>query len=119
MPLVLEPGQEIEVWLDIDDDKPEDVRPVFIAKAQSVRGQRRIDHLVSAWSKPEYFGEDIDKLYDEAIDLLCDLLVGWRNMGQWQFNRESIEDVLSYSEIRELIRKIQAGNTIRKDQKKS
>ena len=47
MPISTEPGRDtVEVSLMIDEGKPKETRPTFIAKTQSMRGQREISRAL-------------------------------------------------------------------------
>lgn len=117
MPLKLSPDETIEVCLKSDSELPIETRPVFVAKVQTMRGQRLISNAVDRWSKPEGI-ESADVLYDETVALLKTLLVDWRNMGM-PFDLEKIEDLLTYQEARELISWIQYGQNMTEAEKKS
>lgn len=117
MPLKLSPDETIDVCLSSDKEVPIESRPVFVAKVQTMRGQRLISAAVDRWSKPEGI-ESPDVLYDETVALLKTLLVDWRNMGM-AFDLESLEDLLTYIEARELISLIQYGQNMTEAEKKS
>lgn len=114
MPLKLEPNQTFDVCLDIDKDKPADTRPVFEVRVLSVREQRKI----SAALEKAMQAETTDGYYDGLVDLIDDVVTGWRNMGQ-DYSKEALEDVLVHVEMRELLAKIQVGQAMTEDEKKS
>lgn len=115
MPIALEPGITFDIWLDSDAEKPIETRPVFIARTQSMRRQREIHRVIDLVFAPE---ATISEVFDSAIECLVQSCSGWRNMGDRSFSKESIEDVLSFSEIREILRKIAANQRMGIDEKK-
>lgn len=124
MPLALEPNQSFPVVLESDKDKPAESRPTFFAVACSMRDQRRISSLHERWADGSNF-ETVEQLYDEATELLTDLLVGWKNMVDPKtgeailFDAENINRVLGYVEARELIELIRNNQFMTHEEKKS
>lgn len=117
MPLFLEPDQQFPIVLDSDADKPKDVRPTFFAKSQSMRGQQRIGEVLDMWTTtPDLTLAD---LFNATIDVLRGVIVGWKNMGGIAFDHESLRDLLTYNEARELLRKVMYNQHITADEKKS
>jgi len=117
MPVFLEPDITFDVCLDIDANKPVESRPTFIAKSQPMRGQLKILEVVD-----RLFDEHppaTDDLFAETCDMLASSLVGWKNMGGFEFSRDAIMDVLEYKEARELLRKIAYNQKVSAEQKKS
>ena len=114
MPILLEPGATFDVWLKSDEDKPTSTRPAFTAKAQSMRGQRKILAVIDLIFSD---GVTVDDVFDRSRDCLFDSLDGWRNMGG-SFSKEAIEDALTFEEIRELLRKIGHNQRMSGDEKK-
>ena len=114
MPILLEPGATFEVWLKSDEDKPTSTRPAFTAKAQSMRGQRKILAVIDLIFAD---GVTVNDVFDRSRDCLFDSLDGWRNMGG-PFSKEAIEDALTFEEIRELLRKIGHNQRMSGDEKK-
>lgn len=114
MPISLEPGQTFPVWLESDKDKQESSRPVFDAKSQSMRGQRKVLEIIDVIFKD---GVTVDDVFDQTRDCLFSCLAGWRNIPQ-SFSKESIEDVLTFDECRELLRKIAHNQRMSGDEKK-
>ena len=115
MPIALEPGLTFEVWLDSDAEKPIESRPRFIAKTQSLRQQREIHRVIDMVFQPDV---QVDDVFNAAVDCVLTSCVGWKCMGDFAFSRDSIEDVMSFSEIRELLRKIAANQRMSADEKK-
>jgi hypothetical protein len=115
MPIALEPGLTFDVWLDWDADKPIESRPVFIAKTQSLRHQREIHRVIDMIFEPD---AKVDDVFDSAVRCVLMTCVGWRNMADLPFNQSSIEEILSFSEIRELLRKIAANQRMSVEEKK-
>lgn len=115
MPIFLEPDQSFPVVLACDENKPASERPTFFAKSQSMRGQqqlaKRIDEITD--NNPS-----LPELFSNTIDELMKVITGWENMGGWEFSKESLEQVLSYGEARELLRKVMANQHVRPEEKK-
>lgn len=117
MPLFLEPGQKYPVVLDSDADKPAGERPTFYAQSQAMRGQQRIGDVLDLWtSQPDITH---GQLFDATIEVLGEVLVGWANMGGIEFSGESLREVLTYQEARELLRKVMYNQHITPEEKKS
>jgi len=117
MPLFLEPDQSFPVVLDSDESKPKESRPTFLAKSQSMRGQKKIAEVLDRMFSDKEVTHD--ELMNDALDLLEDCLTGWKNMGGYEFSRQSMEIVLSYNEARALLRKILANQHVQFEEKKS
>jgi hypothetical protein len=115
MPIALEPGEGFPVVLDSDASKPAESRPTFLAKSQSMRGQRKIAAVLDYMHEEEVKTDD---LFDRSIAALGEVIVGWKNMGR-DYSKEALEDVLDYSEARELLRKVSANQHVTKEEKKS
>ncbi len=119
MPIALEPNQSFDVVLPSDKDKPAESRPTFIARTQSMRGQRQIlkaldDSVDSSNDELTY-----DLMFTIIVDQLARVLVGWRNMGGLEFSREALEDVLSFSEARQLLSLVAHNQAVQHEEKKS
>jgi len=122
MPVLLEPDQKYPIVLEGDIGK--DPEPTFFAKAQNMRGQTRIATLVDEWSKPDE-GTTVVSLFDAAVELLGDVLTGWKNMidpvsGQpIEYSVEQLREVLTYNETRQLIRAVMYNTHIDAESKKN
>ena len=104
MPLFLEPDQKYPIVLDSDENKPDETRPTFYAKSQSMRGQQKVGDVLDLWTNnPDL---TVAELFDATIVVLADVVVGWKNMGGLEFNADQMRDVLTYQEARELLRKV-------------
>lgn len=115
MPIFLEPGQEFQVVLECDKDKPEQSRPVFICKSQSGRGQIRLGEFLDT----EFTGtiRTLLELHADEVLVHC---TGWKNIPeQYPFNKDSLIDVLSLQEMREILRKIMTNQHVQAEEKKS
>jgi hypothetical protein len=117
MPAFLEPNQAFSVVLDIDKDKPKDVQPTFMAKALSMREQRKLLSMLDRLNEDYY--KSHDEAFKDAVDALSKVVTGWKNMGSLVFSPEAFEDVLSYTESRELLRKIANNQHVQLEEKKS
>ncbi len=113
MPVFLEPGQSFAVVLNCDKDKPAATRPEFFVKSQSMRGMRKI----AAFLDRDKSGETFDEIVDKTLSQLMEHVVGWRNIDK-PFSRESLEDVLTYNEASELLRKIMVNQHVGPEEKK-
>lgn len=117
MPIALEPDQKFPIVLESDQDKPASVRPVFWAKSQSMRGQAKIAKVL------DRMRDDADvtaeQLFADAVNTLSEVLTGWEHMGGREFSPESLRDVLTYAEARELMRMVMFNQHLSGDEKKS
>ena len=117
MPLFLEPGQKYPIVLDVDADKPKNVQPTFFAKSQAMRGQQKIGEVLDLWSdQPDI---PIRELFDQTLDVLDGVVIGWKNMGDIEFSKEGLRSVLNFNEARELLRKVMYNQHVTADEKKS
>jgi len=117
MPIALEPGQQFAIVLDSDAAKPKESQPTFFAKSQAMRGQLKVGQVLDLYTEnPDI---TIDELFSKTIDALCDVLIGWKNMSGIEYSKESLADVLSYTEARELLRKVMHNQYLNHDEKKS
>ena len=117
MPLFLEPGQRFPVVLESDRDKPEESRPTFWAKSQSMRKQQQIASVLdSIYQKPE---PSVEKMFGDACQALAEVLVDWSNMGGIDYSPEKLADVLTFSEARELLGLIMFNQHVTPKEKKS
>jgi len=117
MPLFLEPDQRFVIVLECDRDKPAESRPTFFAKSQTMRGQRLVGEVLdSIYAEP---APDLDEMFRVACDKLAEVLVGWENMGGIEFSREAMEDVLTFTEARELLRLVMFNQGLTTGQKKA
>ena len=117
MPICLEPGQKYPVVLDSDADKPKETQPTFFAKSQSMRGQQKIGEVLDLWTdNPDL---TLKQLFDETIQALSGVVVGWANMGDRVFSDGEMIEVLTYAEARELLRKVMYNQHITAEEEKS
>ena len=115
MPVFLEPDQKFPIVLERDKAKPAESRPTFYAKSQSMRGQRRVADTLDRLSEKDISNK---QLFDDIIETLSVVLVGWSNMGR-PYAKESIEDVIDYFEARELLRLVAYNQHVTTEEKKS
>lgn len=117
MPLFLEPNQRFAIVLECDRAKPAESRPTFFAKSQTMRNQRKVGEVLdSIYAEP---APNIDEMFRSACDMLAEVLVGWANMGGIEYSREALEDVLTFTEARELLRLVMFNQGLSDDQKKA
>lgn len=114
MPVFLEPNQKFPIVLDIDRDKPADVRPTFYARSLSMREQLSL----SAEMDASLQHEETEAIFAATCELLGRYLVGWTNMGEFEFGCD-VREFLSHGEARELLRKVMTNQHLSSDEKKS
>ena len=117
MPLFLEPDQKYPIVLDSDQAKPPESQPTFFAKSQSMRGQERVGKVLDLWTDTPDI--TIAELFESTVGLLGEILVGWKNMGDLVFSVDEVRNVLTYTEARELLRKVMYNQHITALEKKS
>ena len=115
MPVFLEPDQKFPIVLERDKDKPAESRPTFFAKSQSMRGQRRVADTLDRLREKDV---STKQLFDEIVETLGAVLVGWSNMGI-PYAKESIENVIDYFEARELLQLVMFNQHVTSEEKKS
>lgn len=121
MPRATEPGLRYEIWLDFDESKPIETRPIFICRALSMRDQAAIANAQHSLAETS----STQELNERVIDTLCLCVVGWKNMtdqtgASIEFSREALCEVLNFAEAYELMRKsVRACQISEEDKKKS
>ncbi len=110
MPICTEPGQTFEVALALDRPKPPAMRPVFVARALSVREARRVMQLKALAEGAAVSGGDPLAMTDQVMDVLRASVVGWRHMGR-DFSAEALADVLTLPEAIELVTLLASGQS--------
>ena len=117
MPVFLEPNSTFEICLDRDEHLPEESRPTFIARSQSMRNQLKILEVVDRiFSNGNV---ELRDLFKETVDTLSMAVTGWRNMGGVEYSSDAFYDLLTYKEARELLRKVAYNQRVTPEQKKS
>lgn len=96
MPIALEPGGRWPVVLESDKDK--EPKPTFYFKAPSVRDARNVARL----SEVAEF-ENADKWFDAMVAAIKKQLVGWENMGPFDYDVDKVEELLTIEEAKELV----------------
>lgn len=108
MPIFLEPGQRYPIVL--ESDKGKIPTPTFYAKSQSMRGQLAISEVLDQLTSDD--SVTTEKLFDATKEKLGEVIFDWSNMidpetkKEIPFSKNLFLDVLTYSEARELLRKI-------------
>lgn len=117
MPIALEPNQSFSVVLDCDANKPIESRPMFFAKSQSMRGQAKLFKVLDRITEDK--DATVEDLFADAVNALAEVLTGWKNMNGIDYSKDALMDVLTYSEARELLRKVCHNSHLNTDEKKS
>ena len=117
MPVFLEPGLSFPVVLESDKDKPAETRPTFFAKSQAMRGQQRIATVLDRLTSDKEV--TTEQLFSDVVDTLGEVLTGWKSMNGIPYSVDALRDVLSYTEARELLRKVAYNQHVTLDEKKS
>lgn len=108
------PGEVGEIWLEVHADMPRESRPVFLAKAPSIREARE-----NAREWDATFGSrGPDDHYDALLAMFMRLVVGWRNWPK-EFSRDAVEESLTVSGMRSLLRSVLTGEIVTHEEKKS
>jgi hypothetical protein len=108
-----------EVWLDWDEDKPIETRPVFIGNALSMGQKLMVGTILDQLDQ----SKDSTELYGNVVNGLATCFIGWRNMSNrsgeaLEYSRENLYQVLQLSEGLELIRKSLVANSVQNTEKK-
>ena len=115
MPISLEPDKRFSVVLDCDAAKPKESRPTFFVLSQTMRGHLQILEALDKWSE-----NDITPaaLFEATCVELTRVVSGWSNMGNFKFGESDLRDMLTYSEARELLRKVAYNSHLDQEEKK-
>jgi hypothetical protein len=114
MPVALEPDREFWVSLESDKDRPDDVRPAFCCRAQSMRGQLRISETIDKLKD----SPSTAALFGTLSEALSGVVTGWRNMPV-EYSPDAWLDVLQAAEAIELLYKVMDAGKVDPEQKKS
>lgn len=117
MPVFLEPDQKFPVVLQSDESKPIETRPTFFAKSQSMRGQKMILDVIDRLTNDKEV--TVEQLFADIVECLAKVIVGWQNMGGHEYSQEELYEVLSFTEARELLRKVAYNHHVTIEEKKS
>ncbi|HUP80695.1 MAG TPA: hypothetical protein VM260_19250 [Pirellula sp.] len=85
--------------------------------SQPIRGQRRISKVLDRLTSDEDVSSD--ELFDDILEELGRVLVGWKNMNGLEYSKEALEDTLTFTEARELVRLVGYNAHITTEEKKS
>jgi len=114
MPLFLEPGKKLAIWLESDEHKPIESRPVFFVKSLSMRQQQTLgEEIDEAAAKPT-----TKEIFEANCELANKYIIGWENMGEFVYGCD-LQEFLSYHEVRELMRRTMANQYVKIEEKKS
>lgn len=116
MPVCLEPNQSFPVVLECDKDKPKETQPTFMVVALSMREQRKLLAMLDRLNEDYY--KSHEDAFSDAVEHLGKVVIGWRNISV-PFSQEAFEDVLNYTEARELLRKVANNQHVQLEEKKS
>lgn len=115
MPKSLDATKDFAIILDSDMQKPIESRPTFYARAMTMRQQidfsEAIDDAMQA--------QTTEELFDRNCELLSSKITRWTNMGEYEFGKTDLRDLLGFDEARELLRKVQANSHVTIEEKKS
>jgi hypothetical protein len=119
MPRACEPGLTFELWLDFDEAKPIEERPVFYCMTLSMSEKKRAGEAIDSLAT----SKDSNELYGRVISALSICLSGWRNMrnrrgDELLFSAESLSEVLTLQEAIELVRKTLNAQFVSAEDKK-
>lgn len=115
MPASLEPNQKFAIVLDIDKDKPKESRPTFFVRSLSMRDQQQLSVDMDAC----FEFDTTSQICDSTCELVKRYIVGWENMGQYEFGKADLQNFLSIQEARELLRKVLSNSHVQHEEKKS
>jgi hypothetical protein len=110
MPLACDPAQTFDVVLDSDQSKPKELQPTFECRYLSGREWKKAAKEYDQITQSSSSGQVIDSLFD----ILATGVVGWRNMTSRKgepisYSRDALEDVLTPSEVYELLNRLLIG----------
>lgn len=108
MPVYLKPGVRVALVLDID--QKDDPKPTFFAKALTKAEQIELGELIDRLHEGV---ETTEQLLAKAYQLLDRYIDCWENLPD-DFSLEN----LVYAEVRELLRKLQFGQSLTFEEKK-
>lgn len=118
MTVFVEPNESFPVVLKRYEHLPKENQPTFFALSRTMRQQRKLLTMLDRLTDDENGYKTHDEAFTDAVQTLSEVVVGWKNFSV-EFSKEAFEDVLSYTEARELIRSIANNQHVKYEEKKS
>ena len=115
MPISLEPDKRFPIVLDCDKDKPKELRPTFYALSKTMSEHVSLMEFVDN----VYKDNTVAGVFDAICGKLDEVIVGWENMGRFQFGRDSFASMLTHLEAMDLLRKVAHNAHLEPEEKKS
>ena len=110
MPIYAKPAMRAKIWLDVDEhDEP---RPVFYSRALTLEQQIELSDAIDALHQ-DLEGITNREFFERGLRLLGESIDSWEHMPEGFELR-----LLSYSEIRELLRKVAYAQSLTFAEKK-
>ena len=111
MPNILKNKPPVQVILDGDknDDKP----AAFLVKRLTFGESHNLSVLMDGLGE----SKDADDLFGKVKDVLGEVIVGWKNMGDYKFGEHDICDILQFGEAIELVNKVLSAGQLTGEEK--
>jgi hypothetical protein len=113
MPKSLDPNCQVRIVLDSDQGKSPE--PAFIFLAPTMRKESQLGTLYDR----AIAAKDAKALFNVVNAELAETLVGWENMGNFEFGKHELGDIVSMAEALELARHLLSAGRLSSGEKKS
>ena len=120
MPAFSEPNRKYRIILDCDKDREPAVQTVFFAKSVTFKTHRRVAELVDRTNT-----ENLDDYFNDTVEALRLVLVGWKNFKHPHtnedipFDLDNVEEYLTATEAYQIVSKSLYNDELEADEKKS
>ena len=111
MPRSIDPDARVDIVLTTDKDKSP--KPTFQFKTITVKEEEKLGRIYDAAT-----GDEENELSNRVKEYLEPLLLGWSNMGEFEFGKHSLQDVVCFAEAMDLAGQLLESGRLSIDEKK-
>lgn len=111
MPNILKNKPPVEVILDCDKD--DDNPATFLVKRLTFGESHNLSLLMDSLAS----SKDADELFGKVKEVIGEVVVGWKNMGDYKFGEHHACDLLQFGEAIELVNKVLAAGQLTSEEK--
>ncbi len=111
MPNILKNKKPVEIVLDCDKD---DKKPAtFLVKRLTFGESHNLSVIMDGLGE----SEDANDLFGKLREIMAEVVVGWKNMGEFKFGEHDICDLLQFGEAIELTNKVLRAGQLSDEEK--
>lgn len=97
MPSILNEKPPVEIILKCDKDKKDP--PTFLCKRLTMRQTHNLSNVLDRLME----NGSADEMFEKVNVAIDEVLVGWFNMGDYVFGETDVADLLTFTEVLELL----------------